>query len=63
MSINELTRDQIIQLKSAYYTESLYKMGEEPSYGELAEIDDLVSDEQIYAEYGHISFTEDDFGC
>jgi hypothetical protein len=33
------------------------------SYGELADIDDIVSDEEVFDEYGGTSFTEDDFFC
>ena len=57
MSVKELTREQLIELKQKYYTER----NENVSYGELADIDNLVSDEEIFEEYGHITFVEEDF--
>ncbi len=38
-------------------------LGYEPSYGELAIADELVSDEQVEEEYGGVCFTPDDFFC
>ena len=57
MSVKELTREQLIELKQRYYTER----NENVSYGELADIDNLVSDNEIFEEYGHITFVEEDF--
>ena len=59
MSIKELTREQLIELKQKYYTER----NENVSYGELADIDNLVSDNEIFEEYGDITFVEEDFFC
>lgn len=59
MSIKELTREQLIELKQRYYTER----NENVSYGELADIDNLVSDNEIFEEYGDITFVEEDFFC
>ena len=36
-------------------------LGYEPSYGELAIADELVSEEQVEEEYGGVYFTPDDF--
>ena len=58
MKIEDLTREQLIELKQRYYTER----NENVSYGELADIDILVSDNEIFEEYGHITFVEEDFG-
>lgn len=58
MKIEDLTREQLIELKQRYYTER----NENVSYGELAHIDVLVSDNEIFEEYGHITFVEEDFG-
>ena len=57
MSVKDLTREQLIELKQRYYTER----NENVSYGELADIDNLVSDNEIFEEYGHITFVEEDF--
>ena len=59
MSVKDLTREQLIELKQRYYTER----NEDVSYGELADIDNLVSDNEIFEEYGHITFVEEDFLC
>lgn len=59
MSVKDLTREQLIELKQRYYTER----NENVSYGELADIDNLVSDNEIYEEYGHITFVVEDFLC
>ena len=59
MSIKELAREQLIELKQRYYTER----NENVSYGELADIDNLVSDNEIFEEYGDITFVEEDFFC
>lgn len=57
MKIEDLTREQLIELKERYYTER----NENVSYGELADVDNLVSDNEIFEEYGHITFVEEDF--
>lgn len=59
MSVKELTREQLTQLKEQYYIER----NENVSYGELADIDNLVSDNEIFEEYGHITFVAEDFLC
>ena len=35
--------------------------GESPSYGELADADRLVSDQELEAEFGNTEFVPDDF--
>jgi hypothetical protein len=60
MSVEELPREALQELKQRYYAE---KYDEDLSYGELADIDDIVSDEEVFDEYGGTSFTEDDFFC
>lgn len=59
MTVEELNRDQLIELKTTYYMNK----HESVSWGELADIDELVSDEEVYNEYGYMTFTEDDFFC
>lgn len=57
MSVTELTRDQLIELKQHYYC----GRNESVSWGELAEIDNIVTDEEVFEEYGGTYFVEDDF--
>ena len=58
MTVYDLNRDQLIELKQRYYTENV---NENPSYGELLDVDDLVSDKEVYDEYANIDFVPDDF--
>ena len=60
MTVYELNRDQLEELKQRYYMDHV---NEKPSYGELAEIDNLVSDEEVYEEYAGTDFVMDDFFC
>ena len=57
MSVRELNRDQLVQLKQNYLCEIQHSV----SWGELAFADELVSDEKIFAEYAGYSFVEEDF--
>ena len=62
MSVKELNREQLEQLKIQYLDNLL--MEEEDrniSYGEMVNINDIVSDELIFDLYGHIMFTDEDF--
>lgn len=70
MTISELTRDQLIQLKCYYMAELVNEgtfaevMGrdyDEPSYGDLADADELIPDDVIFEHYGDFDFVEDDF--
>lgn len=58
MTVHELTREQLIELKQ----HMLCEQGS-PSYGELADADELVSDESAFAEFDATDFSEDDFFC
>ena len=58
MSIKELNYEQRNMVKQRYYCEN----NENVSWGELATIDELVSDEEIDKEYADTDFVEDDFG-
>ena len=58
MTVYDLNRDQLIELKQQYYQE---KTGSPLSYVELSIIDDLVSDEEIYDAYNGTRFVPDDF--
>ena len=71
MTVTELTRDQLIQLKQNYMIE-LADSGEfaevmgvdydAPSWGELAWADDIIPDYVIFEHYSGTYFVEDDFG-
>lgn len=61
MTVKELNREQLIQLKQNFLDEENYRNGEGTSYGELAAADELVSDETIFNEYSGYVFSEDDF--
>ena len=58
MGLDELSRDQIVQLKQSMLEEVL---GEEPSWYDFAMADDIVSDEKLEEEYGATHFVEGDF--
>lgn len=57
MSYDELNRDQILALKQNY----LVRTKDNVSYNELAEADNLVSDEELEQEYKNVNFVEEDF--
>lgn len=57
MSYDELNRDQILALKQNY----LVRTQDSVSYNELAEADNLVSDEELEQEYKNVNFVEEDF--
>lgn len=58
MTIDNLTASQREQLKVTVLEDVL---GLEPSYGEIAWADDIVSDEYIEEEFAGVDFVEDDF--
>ena len=57
MVFSELNKEQKIQLKQNLYC----SQNDNVSYGELADIDDLVTDSEIEQEFGDTIFTEEDF--
>ena len=57
MSYKELNRYQILALKQNY----LVRTQDSVSYNELAEADNLVSDEELEQEYKNVNFVEEDF--
>ena len=60
MTVRELNRDQLVELKMHYLTEtSKYDV----SMYELANADELVSDSEIYSVYAGTEFVPDDFFC
>ena len=63
MTVYDLNRDQLTELKQRYLQEKLDEQGEEISYEELAFVDNYVSDNEIFAAYDHVDFVPDDFSC
>lgn len=70
MTVHELNRDQLIQLKQNYlcqladegcYAEVRGVDYDCPSYGDLMLADEIVPDEFIFAEYNMTNFVEEDF--
>lgn len=61
MRVTELSRDELTELKTRYYSDLLDQRGETPSYGELSAIDELVTDEEVYQEYADVDFVKEDF--
>ena len=60
MTIDNLTASQREQLKVTVLEDVL---GHEPSWGQIAWADDIVSDEYIEEEFAGVNFMEEDFGC
>lgn len=63
MTLKDLTEDQKIELKQNILTQRMDARGESPSWDELADADDLVSDEDLEDWYGDVEFSPDDFVC
>lgn len=61
MTIIELNREQLTQVKQKYYTDKQAEKGAGVSWGELAQIDELVTDAEIIAEFSGVNFVPDDF--
>lgn len=63
MSVYELNREQLIQLKQNYIMEQNEADGKSTYWSDLADADDIVTDEEIFGAYGGYAFTEDDFAA
>ena len=65
MNVKELTENQKTELKITYLQELLdeAKENRNPSYGEIYEINNIISDEDIFERYKNIEFENDDFFC
>ena len=61
MKLKDLNDDQRLQLKQDLLSRRMDEKGESPSYGELADADRLISDEELEAEFGNTEFVPDDF--
>ena len=60
MKLKDLNEDQRLQLKQDLLSRRMDEKGESPSYGELADADTLVTDEELEAEFGDTEFVADD---
>ena len=64
MTVKELTREELQELKINMLDEFLQdEENRNISYGEIADIDELVTDESVFKEYENTSFVKDDFFC
>ena len=62
LTVYELTRDQIKDLKAAYLDQLLQERESRgASYGELADADEIITDDEIFSEYAGTAFSPDDF--
>ena len=61
MRLKDLSGDQKLQLKQDILTRRMDEKGESPSYGELADADDLVSDKELADEFSDTEFVPEDF--
>ena len=61
MKLKDLNDDQRLQLKQELLRRRLEEKGEGISYGELADVDTLVTDEELEAEFSDTEFVPDDF--
>ncbi len=61
MTLRELNSDQRLLLKQDILTRRMDAKGESPSWGELADADTLVSDQELEDEFGGTEFSPDDF--
>ena len=61
MTIKELTPDQLTQVKQEYYTRKLEEQGQGVSYLELATVNELVTDAEIFEAFAGVEFVPGDF--
>ena len=60
MAFDDLSREQLIELKQGMLEKILDGC---VSWGDLADADEIVSDEMARQEYGDVEFSPDDFLC
>lgn len=59
LKVRDLSRDQLTELKEHWYAD----VNSLVSLDEIVRIHEIVSDEEIFEVYEHITFTNDDFFC
>ena len=61
MTVHELSRDQLMELKQRMIDDGIYEKEERnASYGELAEAES-APDEKVFEKYEGVEFSNDDF--
>ena len=64
MTVRELSKDQLGELKQHYLDDRIQKKeGRAPCMSVLADADELVPDEEVFAAYEGVEFSGDDFLC
>lgn len=64
MTVRELSKDQLDELKQHYLDDKIQeKKGRTPYMSELADADELVPDKEVFAAYEGVEFSGDDFFC
>lgn len=61
MTVHELNTDQMNQLKEDMITRRFLQSDDAPSYGELLDSHEMISDEEVFKEFDNYTFSEDDF--
>lgn len=61
MSVLELNRNQLLQLKQDIVFKRNEEQGTYPSWQELATADNNISDSEVYTEYSDWYFVNEDF--
>lgn len=63
MTVRELNRDQLNELKEAFVTMEAENNEESVGYGDLIEAHDRISDEEVFEYFDGTIFSNDDFLC
>lgn len=61
MSVTELNRTQLYSLKQSYLTDLFYSAGCQPSYSDLVDVEETISDLEIFEAFESYVFSDDDF--
>ena len=63
MTVRELNRDQLNELKEAFVTMEAENNKESVGYADLIEAHDRISDEEVFEYFDGTIFSNDDFLC
>lgn len=61
MTVYELNREQLNVVKQDLITNRRLEEGRTPYMSELADADELISDEEVFESYKDVFFVEEDF--
>ena len=61
MTVYELNAEQLHQVKESYLAQKRDEAGERCYMSELADVDNLISNKEIYEAYSDVDFVEADF--